>query len=65
VLFAVYLAAYGAYVFINAFRPAVMDEIVFSGINLAVSSGLALIVGALVLAVLYAWLCGKPHGGRE
>ena len=62
VLFAVYLAAYGAYVFINAFRPAVMDQIVFSGINLAVASGLALIVGALVLAVVYAVLCRLPKG---
>jgi uncharacterized membrane protein (DUF485 family) len=63
VLFAIYLAAYGAYVFINAFQPAMMDEVVFSGINLAVASGLALIVGALVMAVLYAWLCRKPQGG--
>ena len=63
VLFAVYLLAYGAYVFINAFRPALMDEVVFAGINLALASGLALIVGALVLAVLYAWLCRKPQGG--
>src|SRR5205823_4203187 len=62
-LFALYLAAYGSYVFINAFRPAVMDEVVFSGINLAVASGMALIVGALVLAVIYAWLCRKPQGG--
>ena len=63
VLFAVYLAAYAAYVFINAFRPAIMDELVFSGINVAVASGLGLIVGAIVLAVFYAWLCRKPQGG--
>jgi hypothetical protein len=62
VLFALYLAAYGAFVFINAFRPAIMDQVPFAGINLAVASGLGLIVGALVLAVLYAWLCRK--GGQ-
>ena len=40
-----------------------MDEVVFSGINLAVASGMFLIVAALVLALLYAWLCKKPRGG--
>jgi uncharacterized membrane protein (DUF485 family) len=63
VLFAIYLVAYGAYVFINAFRPSLMDEVVFSGINLAVASGMFLIVAALVLALFYAWLCKKPRGG--
>jgi uncharacterized membrane protein (DUF485 family) len=63
VLFAVYLAAYGSYVFINAFRPSLMDRVVFSGINLAVASGLGLIVGAVVLAVVYARLCRRPKGG--
>ena len=64
ILFALYLAAYAAYVWINAFRPSLMDEVVFSGINLAVASGLALIVGALVLAILYAIMCRGPQGGR-
>jgi uncharacterized membrane protein (DUF485 family) len=64
VLFAVYLIAYVAFVLINAFRPAIMDETPFAGINLAVLSGLGLIVGALVLAVVYAWFCRKPRGGR-
>jgi uncharacterized membrane protein (DUF485 family) len=64
VLFAVYLAAYGAYVAINAFRPGLMDEVVFSGINLAVASGFGLIIGAVILAVLYAVSCRLPRGGR-
>ncbi|MBO0698987.1 MAG: DUF485 domain-containing protein, partial [Zavarzinella sp.] len=63
-LFAVYLAAYTAYVLINAFRPAVMDEVPFAGVNLAVWSGLGLIAGAVVLAVVYAGLCRRPQGGR-
>ena len=62
-LFAVYLAAYAAYVLVNAFRPAVMDELVGAGVNLAVASGMGLIVGALVLALVYAALCRRP-GGR-
>jgi uncharacterized membrane protein (DUF485 family) len=62
-LFALYLAAYAAYVWINAFRPSLMDEVVFSGINLAVASGLALIVGAIVLALFYAVMCRRPQEG--
>ena len=64
VLFAVYLAGYAAYVLVNAFRPAVMDEVVFAGINLAVASGMGLIVGALVLALVYAVLARRPGEGR-
>ena len=63
-LFGIYLAGYATYVLVNAFRPAVMDEVVFRGVNLAVASGMALIVGALVLALLYAALCRLPKGGR-
>ena len=63
VLFSLYLTAYAAYVWINAFRPSLMDEVVFSGINLAVASGLALIVGAIVLALLYVVMCRRPLGG--
>jgi len=64
VLFVVYLAAYGAYVLVNAFRPAVMDELVGVGINLAVASGMGLIVGAMALAVVYAVLARRPGEGR-
>lgn len=61
-LFAAYLAGYAAYVLVNAVRPAVMDAVVAGGLNLAVVSGMALIVGAIVLAVAYAALCRA--GGR-
>jgi uncharacterized membrane protein (DUF485 family) len=63
VLFAVYLSAYTAYVLINAFKPTVMDELV-GGVNLAVASGMGLIVGALVLALVYAALARRPGEGR-
>jgi uncharacterized membrane protein (DUF485 family) len=64
VLFAIYLVFYGAYVLVNAFWPAVMDEVPFAGLNVAVLWGLALIVGALVLALVYAALCRTPTGGK-
>jgi len=65
ILFAVYLVAYAAYMLINAFAPKWMDEVV-GGVNVAVVSGLALIGGAVLLAVVYAFVCRVPaSGGRS
>lgn len=61
VLFAVYLVAYGSFVGINAFAPTIMDATV-GRLNVAVVYGLALIAGAVLLAVGYAVLCRKPVG---
>jgi uncharacterized membrane protein (DUF485 family) len=60
ILFAVYVTGYAAYVLVNTFRPAVMGDVPFLGLNVAVLSGFGLIVGAVVLAVLYAALCRRP-----
>ena len=59
-LFLIYLAIYGAFVLVSAFWPAAMDARPFAGINLAVLSGLGLIAAALLLALIYAWLCRSP-----
>lgn len=59
-LFVVYLALYAGFVLINAFHPSLMDVVPFGGVNLAVLYGLGLIVAALVLSLLYAWLCRAP-----
>ena len=64
VLFAVYLLAYAAFVGVSAFAPGVMDQTV-GRLNVAVVSGLALIGGAVLLAVLYAALCRTPAGGKS
>jgi uncharacterized membrane protein (DUF485 family) len=37
-----------------------MEETPFAGLNLAILYGLALIVGAFVLSIIYGWLCRKP-----
>lgn len=58
-LFAVYCVAYGAFVALNAFWPATMSRPAMEGVNLAIVYGLGLIIGAFVLAVLYAVLCGN------
>lgn len=61
-LFAAYCAAYGAFVLLNAFAPTVM-ETTLGGVNLAIWSGFGLIGGALVLALLYAWLSREKRDG--
>ena len=60
-LFAIYLAFYAAYVLLSAFRPQSMD-IVLAGINLSIWYGFGLIIAAIVLALVYAWLCRRPAG---
>lgn len=64
VLFALYLLAYGAFVVINAFWPAIMDQLAFAGLNVAVVYGLGLIIGAFILALVYAWFCRTPGKGQ-
>lgn len=56
VLFLIYLAFYGAFVLLNAFRPDVMERTA-AGVNFAILTGLGLIAAAFVLALFYAWLC--------
>ena len=53
---AVYCALYGGFMLLNAVAPKVM-ETTFGGVNLAIWYGFGLIGGALVMALLYAWLC--------
>ena len=55
-LFAVYCAAYAAFMLLNAFAPKVMETTI-GGVNIAIWFGFGLIGGALMLALLYAWLC--------
>lgn len=57
VLFLLYLVFYGGFVYLNAFRADVMSKPSFGGINLATVYGLALIVVALLLALIYMMLC--------
>lgn len=56
-LFFIYLAFYGGFVFMNAFVPDQMEMQPFPGVNLAIVYGFALIITAFVLALLYGLLC--------
>jgi uncharacterized membrane protein (DUF485 family) len=64
-LCAIYFLLYAGYMLLNAFRPAVMDVVVFAGVNLATTYGLGLIAAALLLALVYGWLCRAPVSPRE
>jgi uncharacterized membrane protein (DUF485 family) len=63
-LFAAYLVVYAAYVLVNAFWPSLMDQVPFAGLNVAIISGLALIVGALAFSLVYMGLCRSPGKTR-
>ena len=60
VFFCAYLLLYGGFVFLNAFSPDTMEMTPVAGINLAILYGFGLIVAALVLALVYGWLCRVP-----
>jgi uncharacterized membrane protein (DUF485 family) len=58
-LFFVYLAFYGGFMGLAVFVPQAMGRPVLAGVNLAITYGMALIAGALVVAAIYMWLCGR------
>ena len=57
VLFVVYLAFYGGFVLLAAFSPDTMARLPWAGVNLAIWYGFALIAAALILALIYGYLC--------
>lgn len=59
ILFGVYVAFYGGFMALSAFRPELMSRPFAGGANLAVVYGFALIAAALVLALLYMRICRK------
>jgi len=70
ILFFVYLAFYAGFMGLAAFAPAAMGRPAVAGVNLAIVYGMGLIAGALVVAAIYMWLCGRnarrfhAEGGR-
>lgn len=67
-LFLLYLFFYVGFVLLSAFWPNALTAIGPGGVNLAVTYGLVLIVAALGLALVYAWLCrhgATPRDGER
>ena len=63
VLFCIYLLLYGGFVFLSAFSPHTMEMRPVAGVNLAILYGFGLIVAALVLALIYGYLCRDTGDG--
>jgi uncharacterized membrane protein (DUF485 family) len=63
-LFILYLSGYVGYVGVNTFAPKVMD-LVFWGMNVALISGMSLIAVAVLLALVYSFLCKTPPTGER
>jgi uncharacterized membrane protein (DUF485 family) len=59
-LFLIYFGLYLGFMSIAAFRYELFASTPFFGVNLAIIYGMGLIVAALVLALIYMWLC-KPE----
>jgi uncharacterized membrane protein (DUF485 family) len=59
-LFLVYAALYAGFMLLNTFAPTATAAIVLFGLNLAVCYGIGLIVVAVLMALLYGWLCKFP-----
>jgi uncharacterized membrane protein (DUF485 family) len=57
ILFSFYLALYTGFMLLNVLAPSVMELTPVAGLNLAIVYGFVLIVAALILALIYAWLC--------
>ena len=62
-LFAVYVLLYGGFMALNAFYPKRMGQPAIGGVNLAVTYGMVLIVGAFLLALVYMFLVRGRAGG--
>ncbi len=56
-LFVLYLAGYATFVLAGAFAPAWLAQRPWAGVNLAIWYGFGLIAAALVVALVYSWLC--------
>ena len=57
ILFGIYLVLYGGFVLLNAFSPTTMEATPIAGVNLAILYGFGLIVAAIVMSLLYGFLC--------
>lgn len=57
VLFAIYLLLYTGFIGASAIWPAAMGAAPLGGVNVAILYGMGLIVAALLLALLYMFLC--------
>lgn len=60
-MFLIYAALYSGFVVLNVLKPVLMETPVALGMNLAVTYGFGLIVFALILALVYTFLCSRKE----
>ena len=60
ILFSIYTVFYLGFVLVNAFAANWVEWVPFLGLNLAIIWGFGLIALALILALIYGFLCWSP-----
>ena len=60
-MFLVYVIVYAGFIVINVASPKSMSLILFSGLNIAVVFGFGLIVLAIIMGLIYNYLCTKKE----
>lgn len=60
-LFIVYAIVYGGFVAITVFDPMLMEKKIMLGMNLAPVYGFGLIILALVMALIYTFMCSSKE----
>ena len=60
-LFWLYCVIYMGFVGIAVFSPETMDKTVLAGTNLAIIYGLGLIIFAIILGLVYNYLCTRKE----
>ncbi|MSR57862.1 MAG: DUF485 domain-containing protein [Planctomycetaceae bacterium] len=63
ILFLIYFVLYVGFILLNVLDPKLMETTPVAGLNLAILYGFVLIAAALILALVYAWLCREPAAG--
>ena len=61
ILFFFYAFVYGVFVFINTVNPVMMEQEIFAGLNLAIVYGFGLILFAVILGVIYNYVCTRKE----
>jgi uncharacterized membrane protein (DUF485 family) len=60
-LFIFYTLVYAGFIVINVVNPKLMGVIVFAGLNLACVYGFGLIVLAIIMGLIYNYLCSQQE----
>ena len=60
-LFALYGAIYLGFILVNVLKPELMKTEVLLGVNLAIIYGFALIILAVVMGLIYNYVCTKKE----